>query len=100
MQSYESYRITAIGKEAYQTIKPKTDSRFGDNRIEVWKYGPELLAESGFVDKLSLYFNWAKPSHRFSPNDYLNKSNIVMVRLTAPLSIHIRLQMCILLHKD
>ena len=35
MQSYESYRITAIGKKACQTIKPKTDSRFGDKRVEV-----------------------------------------------------------------
>jgi len=57
-----NYRITAIGKKAYQTIKIKTDSRFGDNRIEVWKYDPELLAESGFVDKLSLYLSMRNDS--------------------------------------
>ena len=57
-----NYHITAIGKKTYQTIEPQTDSRFGDNRIEVWKYDPELLAESGFVDKLSLYLSMRNDS--------------------------------------
>lgn len=53
----ETYRITAIGKNQYQTIKSKTDSQYGENRVEVWKYSPEILSEGGFADKLSLYLS-------------------------------------------
>ena len=52
-----NYQITAIDKKRYQTIKPKTDPQYGENRIEVWKYAPEILSEGGFVDKLSLYLS-------------------------------------------
>lgn len=49
--------ITAIGKSEYQAVKSQTDTRYGDNRIEVWKYAPEIMSEGGFVDKLSLYLS-------------------------------------------
>jgi hypothetical protein len=52
-----NHQIIAIGKNQYQTIKSKTDPQYGENRIEVWKYAPEILSESGFVDKLSLYLS-------------------------------------------
>ena len=52
-----NHEITAIGKKQYQAIKSKTDPQYGVNRIEVWKYAPEVLSESGFVDKLSLYLS-------------------------------------------
>ena len=52
-----NHMITAIGKSQYRTVKSKTDPRYGENRIEVWKYAPEIMSEGGFVDKLSLYLS-------------------------------------------
>lgn len=52
-----NYRITAIGKSQYLAVKTKTDPHYGENRIEVWKYAPEMMSEGGFVDKLSLYLS-------------------------------------------
>lgn len=50
------YRL-AVSKEEYKNLKKKNiywDS-FGEAGIEVWKYDPALLSETGVVDKLSLY---------------------------------------------
>lgn len=52
-----NYQITALNKQQYQAIKTKTDSRFGNNLVEIWKYDPRILSENGFVDKLSLYLS-------------------------------------------
>lgn len=50
------YRI-AISKEEYKNLKKKDIywDPFGEAGIEVWKYDPALLSETGVVDKLSLY---------------------------------------------
>jgi hypothetical protein len=36
-------------------LKVETNKYAGDNEIEIWRYNPALLAENGFVDKLSLF---------------------------------------------
>ncbi len=50
------YRI-AISKEEYKDLKKKNVywDPFGEAGIEVWKYDPTLLSDTGWVDKLSLY---------------------------------------------
>lgn len=50
------YRI-AISKEEYKKLKKKNIywDQFGEAGIEVWKYDPTLLSETGVIDKLSLY---------------------------------------------
>lgn len=50
------YRI-AISKEEYKNLKQKNIhwDQFGESGIEVWKYDPNLLSETGVIDKLSLY---------------------------------------------
>lgn len=50
------YRI-AISKEEYKKLKQKNIywDPFGEAGIEVWKYDPTLLSDTGVVDKLSLY---------------------------------------------
>lgn len=48
------YAITA---EKLKRLGIKTDTKFGENRIEVWKYDPELLSKEKNVDKLSLYLS-------------------------------------------
>lgn len=50
------YRI-AISKDEYKNLKQKNIywDQFGEAGIEVWKYDPNLLSDTGVVDKLSLY---------------------------------------------
>lgn len=50
------YRI-AISKEEYKKLNQKNIywDPFGEAGIEVWKYDPTLLSDTGVVDKLSLY---------------------------------------------
>lgn len=57
-----NYQITALDKQQYQTIKTKTDSRYGDNLVEIWKYDPRILSNNGFVDKLSLFLSMRNDS--------------------------------------
>ncbi len=40
-----------------KALRINTDTRFGENRIEIWKYDPSLLSDSDCVDKLSLYLS-------------------------------------------
>lgn len=50
------YRI-AVSREEFNKIKSRNINwdKFGEAGIEVWKYDPTLLSDSGVVDKLSLY---------------------------------------------
>lgn len=46
----------AISKEIYKQIKNNVYwDQFGESGVEVWKYDPRLLSDSGTVDRLSLY---------------------------------------------
>lgn len=46
----------AVSKEEYKRIKNTVHwDQFGESGIEVWKYDPRLLSDSGTVDRLSLY---------------------------------------------
>jgi DNA-binding MarR family transcriptional regulator len=47
----------AISKETYKNLKQKKIpwESMGEVGVEVWKYNPALLSESGVVDRLSLY---------------------------------------------
>lgn len=47
----------AVSKEEYKNLKQKNIywDQFGEAGIEVWKYDPTLLSDTGVVDKLSLY---------------------------------------------
>lgn len=47
----------AISRQASQTLAPSLSKEFGDHIVEVWKYNPQLLAEDGKVDILSLYLS-------------------------------------------
>ena len=51
----EYYR--AISKQQAKQLKKNLHNEFGDNRVEVWRYDPMLLAEDGRVDALSLYLS-------------------------------------------
>ena len=35
----------------------KLDTKYGNNRMEVWHYDPALLTQTNEVDKLSLYLS-------------------------------------------
>lgn len=50
-------RITAVSREEYRSIKEETDTLYGTNIVEVWKYDPAPLSEDGVVDRLSLYLS-------------------------------------------
>lgn len=46
----------AISKEVYNTIKDLVHRvPVGETAVEIWKYDPRLLSDTGIVDKLSLY---------------------------------------------
>lgn len=48
----------AISKEVYDEILKDGNvhwDQFGESGVEVWKYNPRLLTETGTVDRLSLY---------------------------------------------
>lgn len=47
----------AISKEVYGELRHKNIlwDQFGECGVEIWKYDPMLLSETGIVDKLSLY---------------------------------------------
>lgn len=50
------YRI-AISKEEYKSLKQQNIywDQFGEAGMEVWKYDPNLLSETGVIDRLSLF---------------------------------------------
>jgi len=47
----------AISKETYKDLKKKNIQwvPMGEAGVEVWKYNPALLSDTGVVDRLSLY---------------------------------------------
>lgn len=47
----------AIAKGDGKRLNIVTDKKFGTNTIEVWRYNPRLLSDTGTVDKLSLYLS-------------------------------------------
>ena len=58
MLNDEPRHYYAVSKEQFRESNIATDSKFGDNTIEVWKYNPLPLSEQGFVDRLSLYLTF------------------------------------------
>lgn len=55
MLNDERMRYYAISKEAFRKLDVVTDTQYGENRIEVWRYDPKLIADNGYIDRLSLY---------------------------------------------
>ena len=51
--------ILAISSETYKTLKDsiEDDGEYGETTIEVWRYDPRLLSDTGTVDILSLYLS-------------------------------------------
>jgi hypothetical protein len=45
----------ALDRQEFKNQRVETNKYAGDNVIEIWRYSPQVLAENGFVDKLSLY---------------------------------------------
>ena len=50
----QCYAMTA---EQVKALNIQTDNRFGDTCIEVWRYNPKLLTDTGIADPLSVYFS-------------------------------------------
>lgn len=62
MLSEINRKTYVIGKDEFRSMKAlgalkRLDKKYGDNRIEVWLYNPEILSENKIVDKLSLYLS-------------------------------------------
>lgn len=57
MINEEPYRCYAVDKNDMKHIGIEYDKRFGDNKIEIWKYAPGALSTTGVVDRLSLYLS-------------------------------------------
>jgi len=55
MLNDERRKYYAISKEVFRKIDVVTDPQYGENKIEVWRYNPTLIAENGYIDRLSLY---------------------------------------------
>ena len=47
----------AVVKKNLKPLDVEIDRRFGENKIQVWKYNPEMLSSTGVVDRLSLYLS-------------------------------------------
>ena len=47
----------AMTKRQLSQLHIKTDDRFGDNVIEIWRYDPSWLTTTKIVDRLSLYLS-------------------------------------------
>lgn len=58
MLNDERGRNYAISKDEFQKMDIITDTNYGENKIEIWKYDPTLLAANGYVDRLSLYLQF------------------------------------------
>jgi hypothetical protein len=43
--------------EQLKTLNIQTDTKFGDVRIEIWRYNPQLLTDTDIADPLSVYFS-------------------------------------------
>jgi hypothetical protein len=57
MLNEQSNMHYAVSKEGFKTLEVETDAEYGENLVEIWRYNPELLSNSGIVDKLSLYLS-------------------------------------------
>ena len=47
----------AMTLEQLKTLNIQTDTKFGDVRIEIWRYNPQLLTDTDIADPLSVYFS-------------------------------------------
>lgn len=47
--------VVAIGKAAAKENAALMNKKYGNMKVEVWKYSPALLSEDGYADRLSLY---------------------------------------------
>lgn len=55
MLNDERRKYYAVSKEAFRELNVATDTQYGENRIEIWRYDPKLIAENGYIDRLSLF---------------------------------------------
>ena len=55
MLNGEGVKTRAMTREQMKTAGLSVDARYGEHRIEVWRYDPKILAEGDVVDALSLY---------------------------------------------
>ncbi len=57
MINEDNSRCYAVVKKNLKPLGVELDRRFGENKIQVWKYNPEMLSSTGVVDRLSLYLS-------------------------------------------
>lgn len=57
MINNEKGHCYAIAKGEDKKLSVATDKEFGTNTIEIWRYNPRLLSQTGMVDRLSLYLS-------------------------------------------
>lgn len=49
--------VIAISKTTAKQLADSLNKQYGDGKVEVWKYNPTLLSNTGFVDRLSLFLS-------------------------------------------
>lgn len=47
----------AMTFEKLKSLGIKTDAKFGEHRVEIWKYNPDILSCGDYVDRLSLFLS-------------------------------------------
>ena len=47
----------AMTLEKLKSLGIKTDAKFGEHRVEIWKYNPDILSCGDYVDRLSLFLS-------------------------------------------
>lgn len=57
MINEDEQQCLAMTAEQLKSLCIKTDNRFGDVRVEVWRYNPALLTDTNIADPLSVYFS-------------------------------------------
>lgn len=58
MLNDERRKYYAITEVEFKKLSVVSDKNFGENKIELWKYDPNILAINGFIDRLSLYLQF------------------------------------------
>ncbi len=46
-----------LSKDELKALTISTDSQYGENKIELWRYSPRYFSDKNFVDRLSLYLS-------------------------------------------
>lgn len=57
MLAEPSTKVLAISKASAKENSRLLSKRYGERRVEVWKYNPSLLSKGEYVDRLSLYLS-------------------------------------------